>query len=131
MKEDNCCSRTSARSSLEPSVTTLGDSEPFLLTEDGDLSKAHNGKKKNRYERLYLRTSFILIVAATAFGVAGNRYPIEKQCVQTMSTWSPMLGAVEHEWRHFKTEEPNIYYGTPNAQLEAAWDKLWQCEPFQ
>ncbi|KAJ5909738.1 hypothetical protein N7504_004381 [Penicillium tannophilum] len=33
-----------------------------------------------------------------------------------------MLEAIEYEWRHFNTESPNIYYGTPNDDLETAWD---------
>lgn len=78
----------------------------------------------------YLPNTMAHILCAISIGfiIASLKYPTEEQCTRKMSTWSPMLEAVEYEWRHLQTTKSSSYYGKPTAQLESKWNGLWQCK---
>jgi hypothetical protein len=100
---------------------------PFLSPEQHDVTKKSKPTLTSIPELVYLGGSAFMLVASLLIAVAGSRYPTDGQCTSRMSTWSPMLEAVEYEWRHFREEEPNAYFGKPTDQLEKAWGDLWQC----
>lgn len=101
---------------------------PFLSPEPQDVVKKSKPISPSIQELMYVGASAFMLVASLVIAVAGSKYPTDAQCINKMSTWSPMLEAVEYEWRHFKEEAPNAYYGKPTADLEKAWGDLWQCK---
>lgn len=100
---------------------------PFLFPEQQNVTKKPKPTQTSIQELMYVGASAFMLVASLVIAVAGSQYPTDAQCTSKMSTWSPMLEAVEYEWRHFKEEAPNSYYGKPTDQLEKAWGDLWQC----
>ncbi|KAB8276944.1 hypothetical protein BDV30DRAFT_235187 [Aspergillus minisclerotigenes] len=104
------------------------DSEeiPFLLPEQPADAKETKAPRTIFQGLMYKSASVLMLVVSGVLTMAGLQYPNDAQCISKMSTWSPMLEAVEYEWRHFHEEAPNKYYGKPNDELEQAWGKLWQ-----
>ncbi|KAH0287933.1 hypothetical protein KCU62_g5643, partial [Aureobasidium sp. EXF-3399] len=43
-----------------------------------------------------------------------------------MSTWSPMLDAVEYRWRRFLPSDGDLLGGQPTQDSEMRWDGLWE-----
>ncbi|KAH8807267.1 hypothetical protein F5884DRAFT_880153 [Xylogone sp. PMI_703] len=57
---------------------------------------------------------------------ASSRFPTDEQCTRKMSTWSPMMEAVEYEWTTWDMVNTDGYSGKPTEEIEARWDYLWQ-----
>jgi len=104
-----------------------GEETPFISLRDGHTSIETLGNEQLTQDRRLTIATASMLMASIFFVISGLSYPTDSQCTKGMSTWSPMLEAVEYEWRHFKTESPNSYYGKPNDDLERAWGKLWKC----
>lgn len=104
---------------------------PFLRAEEEHVTKKTRTNFGRVHELAYLICGAILLVASFTLIVASWKFPTDAQCTRKMSTWSPMLEAVEYEWRHFKEDMPNVYYGKPTAEVEEAWGKLWECMLMQ
>lgn len=101
---------------------------PFLLPEQQNAAKKSITDGENIHQFIYMGASIFMLIVSFTLVVAGSRYPNDAQCTKKMSTWSPLLEAVEYEWRPFKEEEPNPYYGKPTEQLEKTWGLLWECK---
>lgn len=101
---------------------------PFLLPEQPDVAKKSRTYEEIIHKFMYMGASVFMLIVSFALVVAGSRHATDAQCTKKMSTWSPLLEAVEYEWRPFKEEEPNPYYGKPTEQLEKAWALLWECK---
>lgn len=108
-------------------MSSIEEETPFLSSRNDTKSdETPSDAKITRDHRFTIATASMLM-ASILFIISGFRYPTDTQCINQMSTWSPMLEAVEYEWRHFKTEGPNHYYGKPSDHLEASWGELWEC----
>ena len=101
---------------------------PFLLPEQPNVAKKLKTDGENIHDFMYMGASVFMLIVSFALVVAGSRHPTDAQCNKKRSTWSTLLEAVEYEWRPFKEEEPNPYYGKPTEQLEKAWGLLWECK---
>jgi hypothetical protein len=100
---------------------------PFLQAEQQHVANKAKTTTARNQGLVYLTSSAFLLVTSFVLALAGSQYPTDAQCTRKMSTWSPMLEAVKYEWRHFREEKPNVYYGKPTDELEKAWGKLWEC----
>lgn len=100
---------------------------PFLQAEEELGTKRTRTTSEHVHKLAYLICCAIFLVASFTLILASWQFPTDAQCTRKMSTWSPMLEAVEYEWRHFREDIPNIYYEKPTAEVEKAWGKLWEC----
>lgn len=77
---------------------------PFLLPEEPNVTKKSRTYEDNIHKFMYMVASVFMLIVSFALVVAGSRHPTDAQCTKKMSTWSPLLEAVEYEWRPFKEE---------------------------
>ena len=66
---------------------------------------------------------------------AYSKYPVCKAFVSgcsrlpNTSVLAPLANAIEYDWVQFGDGSmPSIYKGSPTAEVEKAWNDLWDCE---
>ncbi|KAI0514738.1 hypothetical protein F5B22DRAFT_610545 [Xylaria bambusicola] len=111
-------------------LTSPSPSTSTLVDESQHSSQYQ--KIKQWYPRVLLLVSALtLFVSSTTFIQQHRHRAGDVQCTRRMSAPSPLLEAVEYEWRSFDDSyKPDVYSGYPSEKSEKAWGDLWDFGAF-
>ncbi|PCG89627.1 Protein of unknown function DUF3328 [Penicillium occitanis (nom. inval.)] len=115
--------------SSEDSVT--GEEDVAYFTENWNYQRLRLSIR-NRNVLLFLLSLFFFILSLLNLFVFSRGWVTDKRCAEHMAAASPVMEAVEYEWKTFENDffHDSIYRGHPTVELEKAWDDLWNYGAF-
>lgn len=120
----------------ELSMLEFDESAPFIPSHSHDTSADDlrivvggvDSTRQEREARTYRFLSLALLLISIPMIASCFRDATDHRCTRQMSTWSPMLDAVEYGWRRFLPSDGDLLGGQPTQDSEMRWDGLWECE---